>query len=298
MGGILTRIIVTGNVVALALVVLPLAGQPAPPEPPAPPQVFALSGGHASQSYLGVGVVEIDSGRARALNLKEERGVEVTRIEDESPASKAGLKTGDVVLEYNGQSIEGYEQFARMVRETPAGRNVKLLISRGGSTQVLQTVIGSRKAHVESEDLGYFPKLAMPGMLPLPDFPGPDAWNTLVPGRGGVLGVEVEALSSQLGEYFGVKEGVLVRSVAKDSAAARAGIKAGDVLLKIDENRVTTPAEVSTWLRSARAKNTVSIALMRDHRELVIQVALGGGRSEDGGAGKTRAVVRGRAVKM
>src|SRR5512139_2437444 len=65
----------------------------------------------SSRSYLGVGVAEINADRAKALKLKEERGVEITRVEDDSPAAKAGLKVGDVVLEYNGQRLEGTEQF-------------------------------------------------------------------------------------------------------------------------------------------------------------------------------------------
>src|SRR5215204_3028455 len=96
-----------------------------PPQPPGPERIVVTRG---SGSFLGIGVQEIDNERAKALNLREERGVEVTRIEDESPAAKGGIKTGDVVLEYNGERVEGVEQFMRMVRETPPGREVKLSI--------------------------------------------------------------------------------------------------------------------------------------------------------------------------
>ncbi len=77
-------------------------------------------------TYLGVNLAEIDANRAKELKLKEDYGVEITRVEENSPAEKAGLKAGDVVLEYNGQRVEGMEQFGRMVRETPPGREVKL----------------------------------------------------------------------------------------------------------------------------------------------------------------------------
>ena len=100
---------------------------------------------HGSGSFLGIGVQEIDADRAKALNLREERGVEVTRVEDDSPAAKGGIKTGDVVLEYNGERVEGVEQFMRMVRETPPGREVKLSITRNGSPQQLTMKTGSRK---------------------------------------------------------------------------------------------------------------------------------------------------------
>ena len=125
-----------------------LQAPPAAPAPPAPParaagkvQVFGLGSG----SYLGVGVAEVSAERVKALKLKEERGVEITRIDDDSPALKAGLKAGDVVLDYNGQRIEGAEQFVRMVKETPEGRQVRLLISRDGNTQTLTATIAARK---------------------------------------------------------------------------------------------------------------------------------------------------------
>lgn len=103
---------------------------PAPPAAPAPQAAFEVYRLNDGRSFLGVGVKEIDEERAKALKLRDEYGVEVTNVEEDSPASKAGLKTGDVVLEYNGQRVEGTEQFVRFVRETPTGRTVKLLVSR------------------------------------------------------------------------------------------------------------------------------------------------------------------------
>src|ERR1700674_706232 len=89
----------------------------------APPSVSRVAAPSASGSFLGVGIQEIDGNRAKELKLPEEAGVEVTRIAPDSPAEKAGIKTGDVVTQYNGQRVEGMDQFSRMVRETPAGRD-------------------------------------------------------------------------------------------------------------------------------------------------------------------------------
>lgn len=91
----------------------------------------------AGSSFIGVMVQEIDGHRAKALKLPEEAGVEVTRIEPDSPAETAGLKVGDVVLHYNGQRVEGMEQFSRLVHETPPGREVKLDIYRNGAPQTI-----------------------------------------------------------------------------------------------------------------------------------------------------------------
>src|SRR5437868_15368503 len=95
-------------------------------------------------SFLGVGIQEIDSARAKQLKLPDDAGVEVTRIAPDSPAEKAGIKTGDVVTQYNGQRVEGMEQFSRMVRETPAGREVKIAIIRNGAPQIIAVRIVAR----------------------------------------------------------------------------------------------------------------------------------------------------------
>ena len=106
------------------------------------PQIAAA----ASRSYLGVGVADLDAARAKELNLKEERGVEIKKVDKDSPAEKAGLKEGDVVLEYNGQRVEGIDSFIRMVRETPVGRTARLTVSREGNPQTLTATIDRRKS--------------------------------------------------------------------------------------------------------------------------------------------------------
>jgi len=133
-------------------------GSPAPPDPPLPPppppDVQVLLG---SNSFLGVNVREIDSARAKELKLKEVHGVEITGVEEESPAEKAGMKKGDVVLDYQGQRVEGTEQFIRLVRETPSGREVKMTVFRNGTPQAVTAVIGSRKTRLLQRQSYSFP---------------------------------------------------------------------------------------------------------------------------------------------
>ena len=102
------------------------------------------------------------------MKLKEPYGVEITRVEEGSPAEKAGLKAGDVVLEYNGERVEGMEQFGRLVRETPAAREVKLLVSRGGAVQTIAATLGTRKARTLGGNV--FPGVEIPE-IHLPDIP-------------------------------------------------------------------------------------------------------------------------------
>jgi len=211
-------------------------------------------------SFLGVFLQEISGDRARALSLPEETGVEITRVDSNSPAANAGLMPGDVVLQYNGQRIEGIEQFSRMVRETPAGREVRLQIFRNGGSQTVTAKIGTRTA-------GQPPQLTI----------RPPALPRVTPfGGGPTLGIETESLSGQLADYFGVKEGVLVRSVAANSAAERAGIKAGDVITRVADAQVASATDIANQLHSLRGPS-VSVSVMRDHREMAISVVLESG---------------------
>jgi serine protease Do len=216
-------------------------------------------------TYLGVNLAEVDANRAKELKLKEDYGVEITRVEEGSPAEKAGLKPGDVVLEYNGQRVEGMEQFGRMVRETPPGREVKLVVSRNGASQTLTAALGSRKYR-------------FPGNYPqgfgFPEFHMPDIPQLYTATRSAMLGVEAETLGAQLAAYFGVKEGVLVRSVLDNTPAQKAGIKAGDILTKVDGTTVTGPGELSSAVRSANAKKNYAVELVRDHKPVTVNVTV------------------------
>jgi serine protease Do len=233
-----------------------------------------FSGSAAGGSFLGVAVAEIDNERARALKLGEVHGVEITNIEGDSPAAKAGLKTGDAVLEYNGQRVEGIEQFQRLVRETPAGREVKLLISRNGATQALTATVGVRKAPKAFHSEDFFKGVE------IPEFHMPDMPQIFATWSSSFLGIEAESLGSQLAAYFGVKEGVLVRSVTKDSPADKAGIKAGDVITKIDQTKVTTPGEISAAIRAVRPKKTFPVEIVRDRHESSVSVTVTEDHSE------------------
>lgn len=246
---------------------------PAPPAPPAPMQdmlrLMSIDG-----SYLGVGVRDIDAESKKTLNLKEERGAEITSVEPGSPADKAGLKQADVVLEYNGQRIEGTQQFIRMVRETPPGREVKIVVSRSGSPFTVTAQPGEAKNRMQ----------AGPRIITVPNFPGPgvqgrtftiDIPRATMSWTSGSLGIEAEALDSQLAEFFGVKQGVLVRSVGKSTPAEKAGLRAGDVIVKVDETKVSAPREVSSAIRNhSNNKKPLPLTIVREKKETTLSVNL------------------------
>lgn len=232
-------------------------------------EVFSWVATSGTGSYLGIGVAEIDETRMKALALREERGVEVTRVEAGSPAEKAGLKVGDVILDYNGQRIEGLQQFMRMVRETPSGREVKLGLSRSGKGETLAVRTTTRKENwvrpALNEQLGMLDRDLKDLQVTVPQLNM--TW------RSGRLGIEGESLDGQLASYFGVQTGVLVRNVTAGSAAEKAGVKAGDVITKINGKPVKSTREISEAIREGN-RTATDVTLMRDKREMSVSATI------------------------
>jgi serine protease Do len=265
---------------------------PAPPPAPLPPHRVQLVA-PLSTPYLGINAIDITSDRAKALKLKEERGVEITSVDSESAAAKAGLKEGDVVLEYNGQHVEGWEQLRRLVSETPINREVKIGIWRNGAAQTLTATVGSRKdARAGGETIvipgagNSFPfKLDQPLMSMAPSIEIPQ-FRTFAQNR--AIGIFGEPLGQeeQLAEFFGVKSGILIRSVVQGSAAEKAGIKAGDVLTRIDDTVVSSPSEISGALRAAGSRRTFTVTVVRNKKEIALTVTLDSATNMRGGLWK------------
>lgn len=217
---------------------------------------------HSAGGYLGVGVVELDNPDAKA----DVHGVQIKHVDEDSPAAKAGFKEGDVVVEYNGQRVEGVDQFIRLVRETPSGRTVKMQVLRDGATQTLTATLGTRKT-MWSQDGPDFPDVPMPPIPPLqlPDF-------RLFAHQNASIGIDVQALGQQLAEYFGVKSGVLVVNVVRDSPAQKAGLKAGDVITRVNGDPVATPHDITAHLHNQPAK-PLPFTITRNHHELSLDVS-------------------------
>lgn len=233
----------------------------------------------SGSSYLGIGAVEVTPERAKALNLKDNRGVEVAHLEEDSPAAKAGIKQGDVVLEYNGEKVEGVDQLIRLVRDTPPGRQVTMAVWRNGATENVTVTVGARKNMVIETPSGPVtvptvpPMPAIPAIPPIPPIDIPRfemSWQTPL------IGIEGESLApqGQLADFFGVKDGVLVKSVIKNSPAEKAGLKAGDVIVNVDGSKVTTPREITSVLRSNRNKTSFTLTVVRNKKEMPLTVML------------------------
>ncbi len=239
-------------------------------------QIFMGSGG----GWLGVGVSEVSADKMKALKLPEERGALLGKIVPDSPAAKAGLKENDVVLEINGQRIEGTEQFRRMIHEIPAGRTASLTVWRDGRSQNIKVTVGKqeagdRKMFVDGPKSFAF---KMPTMPAMPDLSGLEHLRTfsmISPGRP-VLGIDAENLEGDFGNYFGAPdgEGVLVRGVFANSVAAKAGLKVGDVITSLNGERIHNASELREKLMTSHEAKSIKLGVLRNKSAVTLTVEL------------------------
>jgi serine protease Do len=226
--------------------------------------------------WLGVEIGEVTPEKAKDLKLSATRGVIVSDVEPDSPAAKSGLKENDVILQYDGQTVEGTVQFRRLVRETPPGRAVDLVISRDGRTQNLSVELADRNAFYEKQMQGRMRDFGKPFALATPNlnFNLPDMF--FMDSRTPLLGINAEDLTGQLGSYFGAPDdsGVLVREVRAGTPAEKAGLKAGDVIIKVDDKPVKSLSELREQLRDKSDQKTVKLGVLRKGSELNVPVEI------------------------
>lgn len=206
-------------------------------------------GGRGSQ--LGVMVSDLGS--------QNESGVRIDEVEEDSAAEKAGVRAGDIVVEFDGERVRSARQLTRLVQETAVGRSVKMTVVRGSDRQTLDVTPERREA------------LAWSGRM------GPEFEREIEPflnfrfeglpslGARGRLGVQVDNLSDQLAEHFGARDGgVLVAGVTADSPAARAGLQAGDVITKVNGAAVKNPGDLIEALGAVKDDGAVTLDIVRD----------------------------------
>jgi serine protease Do len=238
--------------------------------------------------YLGVSLRDVTAEDPAKLKLGDERGAVVEDVSESSPAERAGIKRGDVIVRYQGGAVESVAQLVRLVRETPAGRRVAIEISRDGAAQKLQATLERHEPGRDVEelmgDLGDLPEItrSIPRM-----FEGPGRGMKLRDfafsfDRGPrKLGLRYQQLEGQLASYFklGDDGGLLVTHVDDDGPAAKAGVKAGDVLLKLNGRAVRDADDLQHEVRRLEAGDTASLTVQRDGRPVELKLTVGGPRA-------------------
>jgi serine protease Do len=238
-------------------------------------------------SRVGMVVRDVETADVTKEKLAGTAGAVVTEVTKESAAEKAGVKVGDVVTSFDGERVRSARQLERLVEETPAGRTVKVALQRAGAPVTLDvTPEAPKMTHVmpgmqgeggdmfswkrapgpEWEGRGMPFKFEMPaGRLDLEGEP------FMLASRGR-LGVRVQDLSEELAGYFGVKSGVLVAGVEADAPAAKAGIKAGDVITAVNGQAITEPGELRREVAKVEDGKTAELSVTRDKKPLTLKV--------------------------
>jgi serine protease Do len=253
------------------------------------PLVQVFGGG----SYIGVSVRDAVEDDAKTAKLQAPGGVVIDSVREGSPAEKAGLKAGDVIIEFDGERVRSTRQFTRLVQETPAERQVQTVVMRAGqrtTVTVQPTGPETRWESLFDSDHSFAYRLA-PRPAPAPPTPpaaprAPRAPSAPRPpdvveafphlerffySTSGRLGIQVQGLSDQLATYFGTKEGVLVTSVTDNSAAAKAGLLAGDVIVAFNGSTVTTAGDISRLVQEMSENQEFTLDIVRDKKKQTLK---------------------------
>lgn len=269
------RIPTIAGLLALSLSALPAAAEPAP----APDPFWAARGG--TGAFLGIQMKDLDDEAAERLGVAGRGGVEIQSVFDGTPAAEAGLQVGDVLLAFDGERVRSSAHLARLVSETAVGRTVRLDVQRGRAELTLEAELEEREVP------SFFPRVPAPPAVPDVPFavpapaPGaPDAARELFFGalrrpawRIGLVG---EDLSGQLAQFFDVDQGagVLVKEVVPGSAAEAAGLRAGDVVVGLDDERIETLADLRALLADDERDAAAALVIVRKGRERSLPVEM------------------------
>ncbi len=267
----------------LAFAAPALAGAPptsvsGPPVRPLAPQRGGVR--PAGPGYIGIDVRDISDDQVAPLKLHDSRGAEIVKVDHDGPAGKIGLREHDVVLQMNGVSIETEEQIRHMLKDTPPGKTVVLVISREGQQQTLTTQMADkteleRKAWEEHFGSPSAPAAALPaGDSALPAS-GPVPASRYSKGFLGTLltsptytGAMLEMMGPQMAQFFGVQDGsgLLVRKIDANSPASMAGLRLGDYVVRANARPVRSVGDWTKAVRDAKGR-PIAVVIMRDKQE-------------------------------
>ncbi|HAP35336.1 MAG TPA: hypothetical protein DCQ28_05120 [Bacteroidetes bacterium] len=211
------------------------------------------------QGWLGVGIQDVTPKFAREIELKIKEGAYINEIVDDSPADSAGLKKGDVIVDFNGKKIETAEDLTDAVRETKPGTKAVIKINRNGENKTISVSIGKNK-------------IRMPFAVA-----APHAARVVVNMFGGdIEGMDLMELNKQLADYFEVPngKGVLVKEVEKDENAAAAGIKAGDVITKVGDETIKDIEDIHDVIDDRKEGDKVNIELYRKGKKTTVSLEI------------------------
>ena len=276
----------------------------------------AVAAGHG---FLGIMLQDLTPSMAKALQMGDGTGVIVNSVTDDSPAAKAGMVDGDVIVELNGAKVTDTAGFTSSVRALAPGDKAVLMVQRDGKKKTLTAELGERPTDLagnanargeiriitpDGESVQKFEgleglknldhmKMMQDGNMKILVIPRGDDDADVAEGEEGGeqriivktmggedrgwLGVRLDALNEQLGDYFGVKDGagVLVTEVVEDSPAAKAGLLAGDVIVKVGDEQTASPDALHEAMGDTKPGDDLALTVLRKGARKTITAKLG-----------------------
>ena len=253
-----------------------------PPKPLPQVQIFGSSDG----GYLGVQTQEVTRENFSKYGLSSVRGVAVERVMEDSPAARAGLQAGDVIVRFQGEEVTSTRKLTRLVSEVAPDHEARITVVRGGSEREFTVTMGKRPGFQFENGTFSFPTPPS-GEFKLPVPPTAPQIRDLLkekiftPGESGTyffgssrqIGVTVSTLTKQLGDYFGAPEGkgLLINNVRPDSPAAKAGLKAGDVITEVEGKPVNDMGDLIRGINEKK-EGEVTLTIIRDRNRQTVRV--------------------------
>jgi serine protease Do len=198
--------------------------------------------GRVTRGWLGVVIQDVNEDLAQSFDLKKAEGILISEVADDSPAAKAGLKQGDVILSLNGTQLSDVSDLRNKVAMTAPDSTITLQVIRDGRKKSIHVVVGEQPSNFSRAAKGHR---------------GPGSGGSLL----NKMGLNLQELTPELGKQFGYKkkQGILIARVAQDSPAARVGLRPGQLIEEVNKVRVHTLPELKKALK--KAKNPKQILL-------------------------------------
>lgn len=212
---------------------------------------LASTAGSTRPGWLGVSISDMTSNQARKMSIKTEDGAYIDDVGEESPAEKAGLKEGDIIVEFNGKTINDAGDLRRFVRRAGFGSSANIVVMRKDEKKTFQVTLGK----VPHAPVVAGMDLAVPPVVPY----------IRALGGSSLYGMNLSDLNKQLGAYFEAPngKGVLVEEVEKNSDAAKAGFKAGDVIVRVGKESVEDTHDIRDALHDAKDGDKAEVEIIR-----------------------------------
>jgi len=211
--------------------------------------------------WLGVSIQDITPKIAKKKDLKSDEGAYVNDVVEDSPADSAGVKEGDVIVEFNSRKIDDADDLLKAVQKATAGSKTKIVVIRNSEKKSLEIAVGKAPRRRAPEAFSVMP---------------PRAPHMAIFAKSGMWGLRLSELNEQLGEYFGAPngKGVLVEKVEKKSTGEKAGFKAGDVITKINKSSVEDVRDINEVAEDADKGDKLEVEIVRKGANKVLTVEI------------------------